>query len=418
MIMHLDLDCFFVSAERTRNAALRGVPTVVANRNDTAIFGADKLGASKTAHEACGVFSGACYYNKFGGSWESHFQENGRIRGMVVAASYEARSYEIKTGLALGEALKLCPKLKILPTDMPFYMSLSHSLAEYLESRIPKLEQFSIDEFFGELDGFVKPDETEKYIRHLQAAIYEEFSLPVTIGASTNKSIAKLAVKSAKPFGVRVVKAEEIAQFIDDKPLKMVAGIGRQTALRLKRYGASTLGDLVRSPTLLQSLGKNGQMLLEELRGKAHSVVMHNSERKQIGISRVFDPLIDRKELLRRAVILCGHLSYNILRHKKEPTSFNFVIGYDRFGYEHAKVNSDRVFSEALLVAIARETLKTIDKYSTEKVVYMAVSAGDFRSKDHTDELLNWQADRKNRALSNALQIVRSKYGYSAIRLP
>ncbi|MDR2034718.1 MAG: DNA polymerase IV [Helicobacteraceae bacterium] len=416
MIIHIDFDCFFVSAERTRNKALCGVPAVSANRNDAAIFGSNALKTSSKAQESLGAFSGACYYNKFGdGSWRDYFLEGKSVRGVVVAASYEARKYNIKTGTTLSEALKLCPELRILPTDMPFYMSLSRKTAEFLEARIPILEQYSIDEFFGSLDGFINEDETLRYLRNLQAEINKEFALPASIGASVNKSLAKLAAKSAKPFGVCVVKNSEIKDFIEDKPIRALAGIGRQMGAYLERYGVKTLGDVTRAPSLLDSFGKTGRDLLKELNGKAASQIAHKTARKQMGISRVFDPILDRQEALRRFLILCGHLAYHITMSKREPRAFTFSVGYRNSPSEHITIRSDRLFSEKTLCNLAKEAFGAIDKNPNDPINFLAISGGDFNDKPTSFNMLSWQDDYKNRAINEALSKTRAKYGYSVI---
>ncbi|MDR1451743.1 MAG: hypothetical protein LBI57_05390 [Helicobacteraceae bacterium] len=415
MTVHIDFDCFFVSAERTRCAPFRGAAAAVANGKDSAIFGGGGIKADAKAYDPVGVFSGAQYYDKFDGKdWRSHFMEGARVRGLVVSASYEARSHGVKTGTTLCEALKLCPKLKILPVDMSFYMSLSRAASDFLEARLPILEQYGIDEFFGSLDGFVKESDLDRYLRNLQADLYKELRLPASIGAGANRSIAKLAAKSAKPFGVLFVANDDVKNFINDKPIRALAGIGRKIGAYLERYGIKTLGDITRSPSLLASLGKSGRDLLRELNGETIKLAIGERERKQIGISRVFDPIFDRAEALRRLLILCGHLSYSIARAKKEPRGFSLVVGYKIFPSEHIRVKTERLFSEKLLREIAKEAFGEVDKNPSDAINYLAICASDFADKVSPDLLL-WQIDRKNRAVADALREARSKYGYDAL---
>ncbi|MDR0665345.1 MAG: hypothetical protein LBF86_07500 [Helicobacteraceae bacterium] len=411
MIIHLDFDCFFVSAERTRYAPFRGAAAAVVKRNDAAIFGGETIKTNASAQKPPCASSG-----KFdGGDWRSHFLEGSRARGVVIAASYEARSFDVKTGTTLCEALRRCPKLRVLGADLPFYTSLSNAAAEFLEARVPVLERYSIDEFFGSLEGFIKEHEIERYLRNMQADLYKELRLPASIGAGANRSIAKLASKSAKPFGVLIVKDGDINGFINDKPIKALAGIGQKTGAYLERYGVRTLGDALRSPSLLTALGKNGRDLLRELQGERIALETDASERKQIGISRVFDPIFDRAEALRRLYILCGRLAYNIARSNKEPLSFTFIAGYEIFPNERVKIRADRPFSEKLLRQIAKEAFKTIDKNPSDAINYLAVSAGDFNDKPVVYGLFSYQEDRKNRRIDDAALKARSKYGYAAL---
>jgi DNA polymerase-4 len=415
MIIHLDLDCFFVSAERTRYKPFRNVPAVVANRNDTAIF-SPKNKPKATFSELRGAFSGARYYDKFAGgkSWREYFIENGKIRGMVVAASYEARALNIKTGTTLSEALRLCPTLQVLPGDMPFYHKLSKALADPLSERIPLLEQFSIDEFFGDLRGWVKDEETDKFIRELKQEVYKTLGLPSTIGASSSKLIAKLAAKSAKPFGTRVVLKEDIPSFIEDKPIDAIMGIGGKTAAYLKRFGVYTLGRALKAPSLLEGLGKNGKRLLCELRGEQAEQVLTHSPRKSVGISRVFDPIDDRNEVKRRLLILVEHLSFALSQLELEPRSFSFAIGYRYAPSKQVRVSNDRVFSEALLRQIASDTFVELTSDCDAAVTYLGVSASDFRA--NAANLLSLKDDLKNKALGDATQKIRAKYGIDYMR--
>ena len=155
MIIHLDLDCFFVSAERTIDPSLEDKPVAVVNKGDMAIFSNEPKKVYITTDG--GAFAPNLVYDKFNGvsrDWKKHFVDmDGKIRGVVVAKSYEAKPFGIKTGTPLGEALALCPHLIVIPQNYHFYHILSHELRLFLETKIPVLEQYSIDEFFGDLSG-------------------------------------------------------------------------------------------------------------------------------------------------------------------------------------------------------------------------------------------------------------------------
>ena len=153
MIIHLDLDSFFASAERTRNASLIGKPVIVGGRGDPFIF---DLKPAKQK-ELITMNSGAFVPNLFNAKHDTkdYFFENNRIRGIVTTASYEARQCGVKTAMSIREALELCPNAILLPPDHLLYHTLSHTLIEYLRSEIPLVEQYSIDEIFGDLKGWV-----------------------------------------------------------------------------------------------------------------------------------------------------------------------------------------------------------------------------------------------------------------------
>lgn len=115
------------------------------------------------------------------------------MSGIVIAKSYECKPYGITTGTTLGDALKMCPDLLVVQGDHLFYQLLSGKLREFLQTKIPVLEQYSIDEFWGDLSGWVEDEDIHSFIATLQTEILEKFDLPMSIGASSAKWIAKLA---------------------------------------------------------------------------------------------------------------------------------------------------------------------------------------------------------------------------------
>ena len=153
MKIHLDLDCYFVSAERTRYPFLKGKNVVVAKGSDKKIFSKDKkegvIVGSNGAFNSILEFKNSYDINNILRAWKSEFiDENGEIHGIVIAKSYECKPYGIKTGTPLRDAIHMCPNLIILPSDHLFYVELSQKLKAFLELKIPVLETYSIDEYF------------------------------------------------------------------------------------------------------------------------------------------------------------------------------------------------------------------------------------------------------------------------------
>ena len=162
MIIHLDLDCFFVSAERTRIPQLKNKPVVVCKSGDSKIFSVEDTESLMT--ESVGGFNGLMQHKKeFRGfdkhEWKKEFlDDKGRVHGIVIAKSYEAKKHGIKTGTHLRDALFMCHNLLVIPSDHLFYQQLSTKLKAFLMTRIPILEQYNIDEFWGDLRGWVKDE--------------------------------------------------------------------------------------------------------------------------------------------------------------------------------------------------------------------------------------------------------------------
>jgi DNA polymerase-4 len=182
MKIHLDLDAFFVAAHRSIDSSLLNKPCVVVKRNDKEIF-SEK---AKIYNLNKGAFTSEIIVSEKKLD-KNYFLENGKIRGIVVTASYEARKFGIKTGMTLKESLSIYPKLKVILPDYKLYHLLSYKLKLFLKRKIPAVEQYSIDEFFGDLEGWVEEDKIEKFLKELQKEIFQKFKLPISIGAVIEK---------------------------------------------------------------------------------------------------------------------------------------------------------------------------------------------------------------------------------------
>jgi len=150
MILHLDLDSFFVSAHRTKDSSLIGIPVAVGGRSDPFIFDKE-FQKTKVSTKNSGAFVQTLFIRDKKIGFEEFFKEGDRLRGIVITASYEARSYGIKTGMSIREALSRCKELKVLTPDHSLYHYYSNALKNYLYKHIPLVEQYSIDEFFAEI---------------------------------------------------------------------------------------------------------------------------------------------------------------------------------------------------------------------------------------------------------------------------
>jgi DNA polymerase-4 len=266
MFIHIDIDAFFASAERAFDPSLCGIPMAVGSRSNLEIFSRERVG-TKLMHDNSGAFVAPVFYTDREKSFEAYFIDeiNGerKIRGIITSASYEARACGIKTAMPVAQALKLCPEMIVIPSRYERYHTLSQKLYRYMQRMIPQVEQYSIDEFFGDLDGWIEPKEVFSYAKKLQKEIRKHFLLPVSIGISEAKWIAKLATESAKPYGIFEVK--DIDSYIEDIPIEKFPGIGKGFQRRLRSHYISTLGEVKRNKTLLYRWKKPGIQLSQAL---------------------------------------------------------------------------------------------------------------------------------------------------------
>ena len=423
MKIHLDLDCYFVSAERTRYPFLKDKNVVVAKSSDKKIFSKDKkqgviLGDTGAFNS---VLEFKNYYdtNNILKAWRDEFlDENGEIHGIVIAKSYECKPYGIKTGTPLREAIHMCPNLIIIPSDHLFYQELSQKLKAYLELKIPVLEQYSIDEFFGDLNGWIKDSDTLDFIKDLRDEIKAKFDLPITIGASCSKWIAKLLTDCVKPFGVYALEESRVLDYTKDIDVNDFPGIGRAISKKLADYRVKTLGELRARPNLLYLYGKTGVELYERICGTDNERVIPYSDRRGIGISRNFKAIIDRNEIYRRVMILARYLSYTITKLNLNPTTFYFKIRYE-YGIKNSQsITENRLFNEKFLIDLAKFMIKKLDTRLNYKIHYIAISASNFAS-DHNIKtfcLIDYKKDLKYKALNENLLKVRDKYGIDIVK--
>lgn len=413
MFLHIDIDSFFCSAERIKNPKLYGIPIAVSGRSDLKIFnkktGEIRLIDINSGSFVAPVFSSTKLTNK-----------TNLKKGVVITSSYEARACGVKTGMKIIDALNLCPKLKILKSDHPFYHELSHQLLELLKIKTPKVEQFSIDEFFCDISGMFEEysfESLKKFANYLRNEVYKRLKLPVSIGISSSKWIAKLATKEAKPDGVKIILKHEIHDFIKDKSISRFPGIGKKYTLKLQKYGIYTLGDAIKSKHIFDSLKKPGKELYLRISGEDSEGIKEIGRRKSIGISRTFTPILNREEIVRRISILSRHIFFITQKHSLTPTSFSLKIKYEYGTRSKSKTTEVRFFNENVIRENIKNLFFSLDIYQKYKILHIAISVSDFiEYKPKIPSLMDFDKDLKNAKLNELSFKIRTKYGLDSLR--
>ena len=223
-LLHVDMDAFFASVEIRRRPELRGKPVVV----------------------------------------------GGSQRGVVAAASYEARRYGIRSAMSMGQALRRCPRLVVLPPDRDAYATASAAVMAILRDVTPLVEPLSLDEAFLDVAGTARLHGRPAAIAAgIRARVSDELALTCSVGVAPTKFVAKLASARCKPDGLLVVPAAEVLSFLHPLPVTVLWGVGARTAEPLHRLGVRTVADLADTPldTLRRALGVAGA---EHLHALAH----------------------------------------------------------------------------------------------------------------------------------------------------
>ncbi|NPA29546.1 MAG: DNA polymerase IV [Epsilonproteobacteria bacterium] len=418
MKIHLDLDCFFVSCERLLYPDLRNRPVAVGGRGDPFIFDTGTRAVQTTANNE-GAFVPSVFYNAKT-DFSAYFVEQGRIRGIVMTSSYEARAYGVKTGMSVREALGLCPRLIVRAPNHLFYHERSHALKEWLQTRIPVLEQYSIDEFFGDLSGWVADKDVPRFCQTLKQEIEKELGLPVSIGSAPSKWIAKLATSAAKPGrgeGVKVLFRHEVDNFVNPLPIEAFPGIGRGFSRRLKAYKIETLGELKQARHLLYRWKKPGIQLYHRVNGDDNEPVIPKRDRRSIGISRTVDPLYDRAQIRRRLTVLCRHLAHLVQNLGVTPQTLYLGIKY-QFGQKRARhVTEPFLFSEKALRQRVLALFEKLDIYKNLAVIRLGISCGHFAKRPAVPaDLFAYEEEKKAQKLWRQMALLQKKYGIDTIR--
>ena len=239
-ILHADLDAFYASVEQHDNPALRGRPVAV------------------------------------GGPPEA--------RGVVAAASYEARHHGVRSAMPMRTALRLCPELVRVSARFDRYREVSQAVMGIFHDLTPLVEPLSMDEAYLDVSAQVPPEHLEKTGRDLKARVREVTGLAVTIGGGTSKSVAKIASQQAKPDGLLLVAPGTEEAFLAPLEVSMLWGVGPVTTAMLNRMGIRTIAELAARDQewLRKALGTRGPELQRRARGQDHDPVVPTRETKSV----------------------------------------------------------------------------------------------------------------------------------------
>ena len=258
-IFHLDLDAFFCAVEELHNPALIGKPFAVAGRPDQ--------------------------------------------RGVVSSPSYPARKFGVRSAMPTAQALRLCPKLIVVPHRHGIYSDYSQRVMALLREYGDLLQQISVDEAFMDLTQF--PGEPRTLALEMQRRIKEEIKLPASLGVATSKLVAKMASGRAKPAGVLVIAPGKEAEFLAPMPVEELWGVGQATAERLHDMSITTIGQLQQAvpSQLTRVFGRFAEQVIERAKGIDNSPVETERETKSISEERTFARDISDEQELRKVLL-------------------------------------------------------------------------------------------------------------------
>jgi DNA polymerase-4 len=227
-------------------------------------------------------------------------------RGVVAAASYEARSYGIHSAMPISEAYRRCPQAVFLRPDMAKYSRVSKQIFKILGTITPIVEPVSVDEAYLDLSGLERLlGPPEAIGAEIKRRINERTGLTVSVGIGPNRLIAKLGSEHRKPDGLTVVRPEQVLDFLGPMPVANLRGLGRQTQKIFSRLGIQTVAQLRAIPLIYleQQLGKKAAASFHaQAHGIGSTAVVTERERKSISKETTFEADIEDPEVLHAAL--------------------------------------------------------------------------------------------------------------------
>jgi len=377
VILHVDMDAFFASVEIRERPELAGAPVLV------------------------------------GGDGP---------RGVIAAASYEARRYGCRSAQPTAIARRHCPKAVILPPRLSLYKSISRQVFAVLDRFSPLVEGLSIDEAFLDMSGarrlFGDPRAAAQAIVE---AVYKETQLSCSVGAANCKLVAKIASAFEKPRGITIVPPGDERAFLDPLPVGVLWGVGPKAQERLQDRGIATIGDLARAgATSLQSwFGHHGAHLHRLAQAIDPREVLAHRPAKSVSHEDTYTEDIEGEsrihcELLRQATRVADRLVAADLRARR----IQLKIRDQDFRTETRQLTLGRASAEAKVIFEAVRKLLQSVEIEGRRFRLTGVGVGDFDTGAEQLDLLAGASNgrpARGEALQAVMSAVRGRYGHQAL---
>ncbi len=313
VIVHIDLNAFFVRAEEIKEPSLENKPVAIG--------------------------------------------KEGR-GGIVSTCSYEARKYGVHSGMPMFQAKQLCPNIIILPGDYRFYRALSHTFMKFVSSYTKKMEIASVDECYADFSDVIKgKKDVEGFFRKLQLDLYNKTKLKCSIGVAPTKFLAKMGSDYKKPMGLTIIRKRDISKILYPLSLDKCYGVGRKTLPRLQELGLKTIGDLAKKmdeddKSVMEVLGKFYFTLKDWINGRGDDeVITEDWDPKSIGRSTTLShDTDDFNEIKPIYDELSKDISRQVKREKKMGYTVQINIKEANFTNHNKSISLDRPINEASLI--------------------------------------------------------------------
>lgn len=384
-IIHLDLDAFFASVEQRDNPAYRGKPLIVGGIS--------------------------------GGKGNSN-------RGVVCAASYEARKYGVHAGMPIWEARQKCHKGIFIPSQMNKYSEASKKFFQICSTYTPLIEPLSIDELFLDVSGCESLFGSSEIIgKKIKERVYQELGIKVSVGIAENKFLAKIATNLGKPDGFYIIPSKDIQKILYPLPVSSLWGIGKKTEELLKKSGIYLVEQLARMPdSILENLlGKNGEKMKLLAQGIDESPVTPPSKAKSIGKETTFSTNITEKAVLVKELLKISQMiGYTARKKSYKGRTITLKIRFHNFiTFNRSKTLENPTHIDDI---IFKTVVELLDKVRHKKggVRLLGIKLSNLTSGNERKQLkfLRDEEDKKDdklEQLTQSLDKIREKFGTKAV---
>ncbi len=365
-ILHMDLDTFFVSVERLKDASLIGKPVVVGGTSD---------------------------------------------RGVVSSCSYEARKFGVHSAMPTRQARKLCPEAIFVHGDHESYTQYSRMVTKILTDNAPVVEKASIDEHYLDLSGMEKYFGSLKFASELRQRVIRESGLPISFGLSSGRTVSKVATGLAKPNGQLYVPHGTEREFLAPLPIKKIPMAGEKTCQKLAAAGFTLCGQVQQASAaaIQKILGENGIVIWRKCNGIDRGQVEPYSERKSISKETTFgEDTADAEKLKRRLLRLVDEVAFELRRQKLLTSCITIKIRNADF---HTEQLQQKIAYTASTTHISRKVLELFEKIYTKRVNLrlVGVKCADLIHGIEQPDLFDEVTTQSN--LNAAMDDIRARFG-------
>lgn len=369
-IVHMDLDCFFVSVSRLLNSKLEGKPVIV----------------------------------------------GGGERGVVAACSYETRRFGVHSAMPIKQAIRLCPEAIVVRGDYDEYSRHSDMVTEIIREEVPLYERSSIDEFYIDLTGMDKFFGSYKHALELREKIIKEMRLPISFGMSANKTVSKIATDEAKPNHYRKVDFGDEKNFLGPLSVKKIPMIGEKTYHLLRSMGVEWVRTLQEMPIeLMQNvLGENGISIWKKANGIDNNPVEPYTEQKSMSQEETFEQdTIDIQKLKNILIAMTEKLCFRLRTQNRLTGCVTVKIRYSNFDTHNMQCRLPYTSRDHVIIARIKELFNKL--YNRRMLIRLVgVKLSHLIGGRHQIDMFDDNIQVLN--LYNAMDKLRLRYGEDKIQ--